>query len=118
MSYEKQTWQTGDVITANKMNHMEDGIADAGGGGQPLEITGTENEAGTKVTLDKTFNEIEEAFPNCFVWFGKSDGNEFNKQVVVSVQYDLGKYHVIVGHDGNNHYTTTTADGYPEWEYD
>ena len=27
MSYEKQTWQTGDVITANKLNHMEDGIA-------------------------------------------------------------------------------------------
>lgn len=29
MSYEKQTWQTGDVITADKMNYMEDGIEDA-----------------------------------------------------------------------------------------
>lgn len=26
MSYEKQTWVTGDVITADKLNHMEDGI--------------------------------------------------------------------------------------------
>lgn len=26
MSYEKQTWQKGDVITANKLNHIEDGI--------------------------------------------------------------------------------------------
>jgi len=27
MGYEKQTWANGDVITANKLNHMEDGIA-------------------------------------------------------------------------------------------
>lgn len=26
MSYEKQTWASGDVITATKMNHIEDGI--------------------------------------------------------------------------------------------
>lgn len=32
MSYEKQTWTNGDVITAEKLNHMEDGIAGAGGG--------------------------------------------------------------------------------------
>lgn len=31
MAYEKQTWTTGEVITAEKLNHMEDGIADAGG---------------------------------------------------------------------------------------
>ena len=28
MAYEKQTWTTGDVITANKLNHIEDGIAE------------------------------------------------------------------------------------------
>lgn len=28
MSYEKQTWETGDVITAAKLNNMEDGIDD------------------------------------------------------------------------------------------
>ena len=27
MAYSKQTWVTGDVITAEKLNHMEDGIA-------------------------------------------------------------------------------------------
>lgn len=31
MAYEKQTWTTGDVITQEKLNHMEDGIANAGG---------------------------------------------------------------------------------------
>lgn len=29
MSYEKQNWATGDIITADKLNHMEDGIAGA-----------------------------------------------------------------------------------------
>lgn len=27
MSYEKQNWETGEVITADRLNHMEDGIA-------------------------------------------------------------------------------------------
>lgn len=29
MSYTKQTWQTGDTITAEKLNHIEDGVDDA-----------------------------------------------------------------------------------------
>ena len=29
MSYEKQTWASGDVITAAKMNHIEDGITNS-----------------------------------------------------------------------------------------
>lgn len=29
MAYEKQTWTTGEVITQEKLNHMEDGIKDA-----------------------------------------------------------------------------------------
>ena len=31
MSYTKQTWATGDTVTATKLNHIEDGIAGAGG---------------------------------------------------------------------------------------
>lgn len=31
MAYEKQTWTTGEVITQEKLNHMEQGIANAGG---------------------------------------------------------------------------------------
>lgn len=32
MAYEKQTWNTGDVITEEKLNHIEDGIANGGSG--------------------------------------------------------------------------------------
>lgn len=30
MAYEKQQWASGDIITAEKLNHMEDGIDEAG----------------------------------------------------------------------------------------
>ena len=30
MSYEKQTWVTGETITAEKLNHIEDGVEQAG----------------------------------------------------------------------------------------
>ena len=29
MAYKKQTWQTGDVVTADKLNKIEQGIQDA-----------------------------------------------------------------------------------------
>ena len=32
MSYEKQTWKTGDTVTAEKLNHIEEGILNAGSG--------------------------------------------------------------------------------------
>lgn len=38
MAYEKQTWTTGDVITQEKLNHMEDGIAGAGSSGNDFEF--------------------------------------------------------------------------------
>lgn len=31
MAYEKQEWKCGDVVTADRLNHMEDGIANCGG---------------------------------------------------------------------------------------
>lgn len=37
--YEKQTWATGDVITEEKLNHMEDGIASGGGYDPMLHLT-------------------------------------------------------------------------------
>jgi hypothetical protein len=32
MSYTPTTWQTGDTITAEKLNKLENGVANAGGG--------------------------------------------------------------------------------------
>ena len=43
MSYEKQTWNTGDIITAEKLNHIENGISESSSGGSDLpEIESTD----------------------------------------------------------------------------
>lgn len=57
MSYEKQTWANGDVITATGLNHMEDGIADGGGGGYFVHATVSDNE----VTVEENVNDIVNA---------------------------------------------------------
>lgn len=54
MPYEKQTWATGDIVTSSKLNHMEDGIAGAGGGlvvGMDL----------SSMAMDKTWQQIYDA---------------------------------------------------------
>lgn len=33
MSYEPTVWETGDVVTAQKLNKLENGVANSGGGG-------------------------------------------------------------------------------------
>lgn len=62
MSYTPTTWATGDVITADKLNNMEDGIVKAGSV-YPVGVTvvipeGSETGA---FTLQKTFGEIKRA---------------------------------------------------------
>ena len=53
--YEPKEWKCGDTITADDLNHMEQGIAD-GGGGSALIVTKNDN------VLDKTWQEIYDAF--------------------------------------------------------
>ena len=59
MSYEKQTWANGDVITATGLNHMEDGIA--GAGGVVFIVTKTWDDDASTYKLDKTYNQIKTA---------------------------------------------------------
>lgn len=61
MAYEKQTWADGDVITQEKLNHMEDGIANTGGGLVVNVTTETQGDA-TIYTMDKTAREIITCF--------------------------------------------------------
>lgn len=80
MAYEKQTWQTGDVITQEKLNHMEDGIADAGGDSflnDVMWINFTTND-GKTFSADKTYQQVQEQlFTN-----GKPVGARANWKVI------------------------------------
>lgn len=61
MSYTKQTWADGDIITANKLNHIEDGIASAGGGITIANILVTSMTTGR---CEYTYEELSEKVNN------------------------------------------------------
>lgn len=114
MSYDKQNWQTGDVITANKLNHIEDGIAGAGGGGV-LVINAYYDEQTDKATLDKTWQEIHDAtvpimvqenpLGKMFAYVGIV-GQTQNEYFVLSANYSADE--VIM-----STYTCNSANDYP-----
>lgn len=64
MSYEKQTWTTGDTITAEKLNHIEEGIESADNGGSISEPIITFNQQPPQMnwSCDKTFSELQDLF--------------------------------------------------------
>ena len=118
MSYEKNTWKTGDVITSTKLNRMEDGIANAGGilviGG----LTVGMNQTSYQFTgaADKTWQEIDNALAagvRCVV-VGSGMGGHI--QLIVSGTRCDNENYIFYISDGQNDpisFTTTSADGYP-----
>ena len=60
MVYQKQTWITGQTITKEKLNHIEEGIYNTDNWLIVHRIFNSEN---NKVELDKTAEEINNALP-------------------------------------------------------
>ena len=127
MAYVKQTWATGDTITAEKLNHMEDGIA-AGGGGIYFVKVVTAN--GTTGTSDKSSTEIEEAFrsgqmPYLDIYLGEQFYASAQFAVVYTDAYSEEKiasfrafdndsttitlYKFLIGEDKSVTFTSTTV---------
>lgn len=59
MSYTPTQWNTGDTITASALNKIENGIANAGGGGGAMIVTSSLVNGVT--IMDKTVQEIYDA---------------------------------------------------------
>lgn len=57
MSYEPTEWRTGDIISSEKLNKLEEGVASASSGGGIYYV----NVVGGS-TLDKNFSEINSAY--------------------------------------------------------
>ena len=117
MSYEKQTWTTGETITAAKLNHMEEGIEDAGGSGGVLVVH--ETVTGTVHTLDKTWAEILAAAQTggAFVVLNYDEAN-LSSFPVIYVYIDNGTYIVTTlaqNQLGMQPYNALSQDGYPSY---
>lgn len=64
MSYTPTTWSCGDTITAEKLNKLENGLAECCGGGSGLICTATVSVNADNYecyVLDKTWQEIHDA---------------------------------------------------------
>lgn len=104
MAYEKQTWTTGEVITAEKLNHMEDGIAGAGGGSsiEPLEITITHDDDAGTFTANKTYEELYNEWIVALNGNTTVDLNKINAPCVITYidVYDGGQTTDTIVYDG------------------
>lgn len=111
MAYVKTTWQTGDVITAEKLNNMEGGIENA----TPLIVT--ETVEGTVHTLSETAKTIYDTlFSGRLVLLvtGSQERQTGNFYFFVSWQYYNGEYSFDLNNDTN--YTATNDDDYPSYD--
>lgn len=101
MAYTPTVWETGDVITAEKLNKAEQGIAAANA--DILIVTASEG------TLDKKFSEIYSAYPK--VLFADDDDGEILYSPVAHFFIVEGsEYEVKFGSD---RYKASSADDYP-----
>lgn len=89
MSYTKQTWNTGDVITAQKLNHMEDGIANCG-----LFVVTITNDDGN-YSCDKTNEEIYNAWLSGANVVAIGDGIVYTVNVVVETDATFFNFTVL-----------------------
>ena len=83
------------------------------GGGTPLIVNAVYDESTSIATLDKTWQEIYDAFPNVAVYSVESG---YRKDAISSVFVGSSVFVVLVGGgDDAIRFTTDTANGYPSY---
>ncbi len=115
--YEKQTWKTGDVITEEKLNHMEDGIAS---GGVLIVNDNVDSDTNTH-TLDKTWKEIKDAYINGVVLIHSVPaglGSKESYEIVIGVYETSGIEKPFEVMFGDSQYGTDSENGYPSFGSD
>ena len=124
MSYTPTTWQSGDIVTAEKLNKLEQGLADIGGG-DPFVITVTPTAQDLSGTMDKTPAQILEAYESGKEIKIKVPSSAHDFSVITPSSIDYGEAHdgfpgyasvvaICMWHNGNDYLlvqaTTSTSD--------
>lgn len=115
MSYAKTTWETGDVITAEKLNNLERGVGIATG----LIVSYTYDEQAETFYADKKFGEIRTVFesgsPVYFVSDTSTGENYINKKAgaVKMVSYRIDNTNSEPSPEGN---VSADMDWLAVWE--
>lgn len=101
MAYTPTNWQTGDTITAEKLNKMEQGIASTGGA---VQVGYTFSTADGTLTFDKTWQELYNSMAAgslCIATFDLEDFGTYYwptmAAVITGLTYDSGNYGFEIG---------------------
>ena len=132
MSYQPTNWKNGDVITADKLNHMEDGIVDGSDGNSVFNVSKIYDEQIGAIVFDKTWQEIYDASKNGALVVVLNDVEETNymfsgKEIVCTIVYQAHTVPEYILYttsiDGGRQTTTiygcdSSADFPHEWRND
>ena len=115
MSYTKHTWTDGELVTAAKLNNIENGIEEAssgGGSGGGVLVVGVTIDGNT-ATLDKTWQQIADA--DFAVLKGEVGNTAYSIETLSAYGAGEGTYWVhFGGPDGElPDLNASSADGYP-----
>ena len=113
MGYNKTTWETGDIVTAEKLNNIENGISAAG---QILLVHEIYDESLNTYTLDKTWQEIHDAMEVglaiLFPVLGNNETDVSHQSIDTACLYEE-EFWI---YSNSKDYNTSTANGYPSAE--
>lgn len=116
MAYTPNTWATGDTITAQKLNNMEQGIANSGA--LVVNLAWIPDDEFGNSTLDKTWQEIHDAVLSGGVTIVQREIYEGQELISVpmlqSVQYNSDQEYAYLVVASEIEYSTATANGYPQ----
>lgn len=118
MSYTPHTWQTGETVTAAKLNALEQGVASGGGGNLVVTMTieyNTPGQNSATFTLNATWQDISAAIAAGKYVCSVSSGEQTVQTQIVSyssyVEDETTTY--VIGDFWDNYYTTNSQTGYP-----
>lgn len=106
MAYVEHLWKDGDIITAEKLNEIEEGI---GAGDFFIDvIVNDENQT----VLNKTYAEIEAIIDKGIIpWFKTQSGTTIEITTIIGVSETSGRYIIMMSN--GNRISVESKDSYP-----
>ena len=115
MSYTKREWATGNVVGAVDLNRIESGIEDAGSG-QVLVVNAVYDSNNHVYTLDKTWQEIYDAYPNVYAYFFEDNYSYYKAAITNIGQNDESYYLILLNSEVSYNFYTESTNDYPTTE--
>ena len=120
MSYTPTEWKSGDVITSEKLNNLEQGVASASGGGGTgggaliVSYTDRTEDETTILTLTSTWKEIQTAIASGKVIYLLVAENEQNYMAFLYIHGDADNNEYMVSFEGSFTFLAQNDTDYPE----